>query len=90
MNKIDSYTNNSIARVSNPNMESRMMNNYDPNVCDFEIEQKKAKRMTIDGLIYTIEDCRECVRLGINPSKYQDQISVYKAELNTRKVRVVR
>jgi hypothetical protein len=28
--------------------------------------------------------------LGINPNKYYDQISVYKAELHTRKVVVIK
>lgn len=60
------------------------MNNYDPFKCDFVIESKKAKAMTIMGLKYSIEDCRECIKLNINPSKYQDQISVYRMELAKR------
>lgn len=66
------------------------MNNYDPNVCDFIVEERKAKAMTISGLIYSIDDCRECIKLNINPSKYMDQISVYKMELNKRKVVVIK
>ena len=66
------------------------MNSYNPFVCDFVVEAKKAKRMTIASLYYAIDDCRECIKLNINPNKYYDQISVYKAELHTRKVKVVR
>jgi len=67
-----------------------MMNSYNPFVCDFVVESKKAKRMTIEGLYHAMDDCRECIRLGINPNKYYDQISVYKAELHTRKVVVIK
>ena len=77
-------TNNSIARVSNPNMESSKMNSYNPFVCDFIIQEKKARRMTQGELQYAIEDCRECILLNINPDKYRDQISVYKMELTRR------
>ena len=66
------------------------MNSYNPFICDFVVEAKKAKRMTIDGLYASIDDCRECIRLDINPNKYYDQISVYKAELHTRKVVVIK
>ena len=89
MNNFNSYTNNSIARVGNTNKESRM-NSYNPYICNWVVEEKKAKRMSIDGLYASIDDCRECIRLNINPNKYYDQISVYKAELHTRKVKVVR
>lgn len=85
MNKIVIVTNNSIARVSNPNMESSKMNNsYDPFVCNWLVEAKKAKAMTVSSLRYAIDDCRECIKLDINPNKYYDQISVYKAELAKR------
>lgn len=67
-----------------------MMNNYDPFICDFIVEGKKAKRMTVESLYYAISDCRDCIKLGINPNKYYDQISVYKMELHTRKVVVVK
>ena len=89
MNNFDSCTNNNIARVGNPNMEC-LVNSYNPFVCDFIVESKKAKRMTIASLYYAIDDCRECIKLNINPDKYRDQISVYKMELDKRKVRVVR
>lgn len=85
MNKIVIVTNNSIAREFNPNMESSKMNNsYDPFVCNWLVEAKKAKAMTIASLRYSIDDCRECIKLNINPNKYYDQISVYKAELAKR------
>ena len=89
MNNFNSYTNNSIARVSNPNMEC-LMNSYNPFVCDFIVETKKAKRMTIEGLYHAMDDCRECIRLNINPNKYYDQISVYKMELDKRKIVVIK
>lgn len=89
MNNFNSYTNNSIARVGNPNMENRM-NSYNPFVCDFVVESKKAKRMTIASLYYAIDDCRECIKLNINPDKYRDQISVYKMELDKRKIVVIK
>lgn len=88
MNKIRLHTNN-IARVGNPNMEC-LMNSYNPFVCDFVIETKKAKRMTIASLYYAIDDCRECIKLNINPDKYRDQISVYKMELDKRKIVVIK
>ena len=75
MNNFDSCTNNNIARVGNPNMESRM-NSYNPFICDWVVETKKAKRMTIASLYYAIDDCRECIKLNINPDKYRDQISL--------------
>lgn len=83
MNKIVIVTNNSIAREFNPNMES-LMNTYDPFVCNWLVEAKKAKAMTVASLRYSIDDCRECIKLNINPNKYYDQISVYKAELAKR------
>lgn len=66
------------------------MNSYNPFICDFVVESKKAKKMSIEGLYYAINDCRDCIKLGINPNKYYDQISVYKMELNTRKVVVIK
>lgn len=66
------------------------MNSYNPFICDWVVETKKAKRMTIDGLYASIDDCQECIRLGINPNKYYDQISVYRKELHTRKVVVIK
>lgn len=60
------------------------MNSYNPFICDFVVESKKAKAMTIASLRYSIDDCRECIKLNINPNKYYDQISVYKAELAKR------
>ena len=89
MNNFDSCTNNNIARVGNPNMESRM-NSYNPFICDWVVETKKAKRMTIASLYYAIDDCRECIKLNINPDKYRDQISVYKMELDKRKIVVIK
>jgi len=62
-----------------------MMNTYDPFICNWEVEIKKAKKMSIAGLIATIADCQECIRLGINPNKYFDQISIYRKEFNTRR-----
>lgn len=84
MNKIVIVTNNSIAREFNPNMECKMNNSYDPFVCNWLVEAKKAKAMTVASLRYSIDDCRECIKLNINPNKYYDQISVYKAELAKR------
>jgi len=76
---------NNIAETNNPNMESSKMNNsYNPFVCDFIMQEKKARRMTQGELQYAIEDCRECILLNINPDKYRDQISVYKMELTRR------
>ncbi len=84
MNKIVIVTNN-IAETNKPNMESSKMNNsYDPFVCNWLVEAKKAKAMTVASLRYSIDDCRECIKLNINPNKYYDQISVYKAELAKR------
>lgn len=62
------------------------MNSYNPFVCDFIVQKKKARMMTQAELYYAIEDCRECILLDINPDKYRDQISVYRAELKRRGV----
>lgn len=66
------------------------MNSYNPFICDFVVESKKAKAMTIASLYYAIDDCRECIKLNINPDKYRDQISVYKMELDKRKIVVIK
>lgn len=60
------------------------MNSYNPFVCDFKVEELKAKKMTISELQWSINDASECIRLGINPNKYYDQISVYRKELVKR------
>ena len=64
-----------------------MMNTYNPFKCDFLTETKKAKGMTVEGLCFSIEDCRACIKMGIESDKYRDQISVYQQELNRRKNR---
>ena len=66
------------------------MNSYNPYICNWSTEEKRAKKMSIDGLYASIDDCQECIRLGINPNKYYDQISVYRKELHTRKVVVIK
>ena len=63
-----------------------MMNSYNPFICNWEIEISKAKKMSIAGLVASIVDCQECIKLDINPNKYFDQISVYRKELQGRKV----
>ena len=63
-----------------------MFNTYNPYICNWETEIVKAKRMSIAGLIASIADCQECIRLDINPNKYFDQISIYRKELQGRKV----
>jgi len=79
-------TNNSIAREFNPNMESSKMNNsYDPFVCNWLVEAKKAKAMTVASLRYSIDDARGCIANGIDTyGKYIDQIGIYMAELLRR------
>ncbi len=62
------------------------MNNYNPFVCNFETEEVKAKKMTPEQLRFAITDCLECIKLGINPNKYYDQLSVYRKHL-AKKVR---
>jgi len=61
------------------------MIDYNPFQCDFKTEEIKAKKMTISELQWSINDCAECIRLGINPNKYYDQIGVYRKELLRRK-----
>lgn len=64
-----------------------MMNTYNPFICNWEIEIKKAKAMSIAGLVASIVDCQECVKNGIDYyGKYVDQISIYRKELQGRKV----
>ena len=62
------------------------MNNYNPFVCNFETEEVKAKKMTIEQLQWAIADCLETIKAGVNPSKYYDQLSVYRKHL-AKKVR---
>ena len=54
---------------------------------DWESKQRKARNMTNAELNYAIEDCRACVRLGIDDGYYLDEISVYRKELDKRKRR---
>lgn len=63
------------------------MNNYNPFTCDFSTTEKSAKKMSTMQLNYAISDCLECIQLGINPSKYFDQIAIYRKELSKRKGR---
>ena len=64
-----------------------MMNVYNPFICNWEVEIKKAKAMSVAGLIASIADCQECVANGIDKfGKYTDQISIYRKELQGRKV----
>ena len=37
-----------------------------------------------EQLKFAIVDCLECVKLGINPEKYIDQVKVYRQELARR------
>jgi hypothetical protein len=60
---------------------------------DFDFETKRARRMTVEALRYSIQDAREALaaaeeldRAGYraNPGKYMDQIHVYISELHKR------
>ena len=62
------------------------MNDYDPYKCNFNLEEQRAKRMTIEQLQWAIVDCLETIKAGVNPSKYYDQLSVYRKSL-AKKVR---
>jgi hypothetical protein len=62
------------------------MNDYDPYKCDFNFEEQRAKRMTIEQLQWAIVDCLETIKNGINENKYYDQLSVYRKHL-AKKVR---
>jgi hypothetical protein len=63
------------------------MNDYNPFVCNWSVEEKRAANMSIDGLVASIADCQECIAQGVNPEKYFDQIAVYRKELEFRKFR---
>ena len=63
------------------------MNDYNPFICNWTIEEKKAMGMSVAGLIASIADCQECISQGVNPEKYYDQIAVYRKELEFRKFR---
>lgn len=56
----------------------------DINTCNFESEERHARKMSNAELLYAISDAQECVELGTNVSKYTDQISVYRTEINRR------
>ncbi len=62
------------------------MNDYNPFICNFATEEAKAKKMSPEQLRFAITDCLECIKLGINPNKYYDQLSVYRKQLS-KKVR---
>jgi hypothetical protein len=65
-----------------------MFNVYNPFICNWEVEIKKAKAMSVAGLIASIADCQECIANGIDTyGKYVDQISIYRKELQTRRVK---
>lgn len=61
-----------------------MMNTYNPYICHFDYEVARAKKMGDEQLKFAIVDCLECVKLGINPEKYIDQVKVYRQELARR------
>lgn len=63
------------------------MSDYNPFVCNWSVEEKKAANMSIAGLVASIADCQECIDQGVNPEKYYDQIAVYRKELEFRKFR---
>ena len=64
------------------------MNDYNPFICNWTIEEKKAMNMSIAGLVASIADCQECIANGIDThGKYADQISVYRKELQSRRAR---
>ena len=63
-----------------------MFSNNSPYVCIFDVEVKKASKMSADQLRWAIADCLECIKLGVNPDKYMDQLSVYREHL-AKKVR---
>jgi len=64
------------------------MNNYNPFVCNWSVEEKRARNMSIAGLVASIADCQECIANGIDTyGKYADQISVYRKELQSRRAR---
>ena len=58
-----------------------MMNSYSPYVCIFDQEVLRASKMTIQQLQWAIADCKECIKIGVNTSKYMDQLSVYRQEV---------
>lgn len=63
------------------------MSDYNPFVCNWSVEEKRAANMSIAGLVASIADCQECIDQGVNPEKYYDQIAVYRKELEFRKFR---
>lgn len=64
------------------------MSDYNPFVCNWSVEEKRAANMSIAGLVASIADCQECIANGIDTyGKYADQISVYRKELEFRKFR---
>jgi hypothetical protein len=56
---------------------------YNPYICNFDLEERKARTMSIAGLEYSIRDCQDAIK-GVNPNKYYDQISVYRQEIIRR------
>lgn len=68
-----------------------MIDVYNPYICNWIVEEKRAKKMSIAGLVASIADCQECVANGIDKfGKYVDQISIYRKELHGRKVVVIK
>lgn len=68
-----------------------MINSYNPYICNWSTEEKRAKKMSIDALYSNIDDCQQCIKNGIDYfGKYADQISIYRKELHTRKVVVIK
>lgn len=62
------------------------MNSYNPFICNFSYEEKRAKAMSVEALLHNIADCQACIKNGIDYfGKYVDQISVYRKELLARK-----
>ncbi len=60
----------------------------DPYSVNFIREEEKAKRMSTDSLFSSLKDAIEASQVSVNAGKYSDQASVYRRELQNRKISI--
>lgn len=60
----------------------------DPYAVNFSREEEKARGMSTSSLFFALQDAIEASQLSPNAGKYFDQASVYRRELQNRKISI--
>jgi hypothetical protein len=56
---------------------------------NWQVKEAIAKKLSVLDLISAIDDCLDCIGLGIDEGYYLDEASVYRRELQRRGVNYV-